>query len=136
QIILVKQSWNLVAQDPQAGMLFYGRLFEIAPQLRPMFRGEVAEQSQKLTTMLNYVIKKLDVLPEIIDEVKGLAKRHVKYGVQDEHYQTVGAALLWSLEKGLGEHWTEPVKDSWVACYTLLSNAMIQATKETEVLAA
>ena len=117
------------------GGLFYNRLFEIAPEVRAMFRTPVAEQSRKLLSMISYVISKLDKLGDIMDEVAKLAQRHVQYGVNAEHYQVVGAALLWTLEKGLGEHWTAEVKEAWVLCYTTLANAMIAAADETQAAA-
>lgn len=131
EIQLVKDSWNEVKKIADvAGPLFYNRLFEIAPEIRPMFRNsDLAEQSRKLFSMLNYVIAKLDVLDEIIAEVTKLAQRHVTYGVKESHYTQVGEALLWTLEKGLGENWTPLVKDAWVSCYTLLAGAMIDASK-------
>ncbi|MBW4888737.1 hypothetical protein KXQ82_03385 [Mucilaginibacter sp. HMF5004] len=133
EITLVKESWKLVAVNPlAAGQLFYSRLFQIAPELKPMFRSDMATQSNALTTMIGYVINKLDKLDEIIDEVANLARRHVKYGVKDEHYTIVGEALLWTLKMGLGEHWTPQVSAAWVKCYTLLSSAMINASQVTD----
>ena len=137
QITLVKNTWGMVASlDPvTVGGLFYNRLFEIAPPIRAMFRTPVAEQSKKLLTMIGYVINKLDKLEDIIDEVAKLAKGHVQYGVKAEHYSIVGEALLWTLEKGLAEHWTEEVKEAWVLCYTTLANAMIAAAEEVQAAA-
>ncbi len=133
QVNLVKNTWKMVSGNPlQAGQLFYDRLFEISPELRPLFRSDMAEQSNNLMVMISYVIDRLDNLPDVMDEVKGLARRHVTYGVVDEHYGMVGAALLWTLEKGLAGNWTEEVKEAWVSCYTLLSSAMIAATKEVD----
>lgn len=117
------------------GGLFYNRLFEIAPEVRAMFHTPVAEQSRKLLSMIGYVINKLDKLEDIIDEVAKLAQRHVQYGVSAAHYQVVGSALLWTLEKGLGEHWTEEVKEAWVLCYTTLANAMIAAADGAQAAA-
>jgi len=115
--------------DPvTVGGLFYNRLFEIAPELRGMFRSPVEEQSKKLLSMIGYVINKLDKLDDIIDEVSKLAQRHVQYGVKSEQYAIVAEALLWTLEKGLAEAWTPEVKESWVTCYTILANAMIAAS--------
>lgn len=134
QIQLVKQSWGKVAAiDPLVvGELFYNRLFEIAPAVKPMFRNPMPEQSRKLLSMLAYVIGKLDKLDDIIDEVSKLAVRHVQYGVREEHYGVVAVALLWTLEQGLGDNWTPSVKEAWIACYTILSGAMIQAANQSE----
>lgn len=130
QIELVKSTWSLAAAlDPVVvGGLFYNRLFEIAPQVKPMFHTPVPEQSKKLLSMVNYVIVKLDRLDEILDEVSKLAQRHTTYGVKAEHYAIVGQALLWTLEQGLGENWNVEVKQAWIECYTILSNAMIAAS--------
>jgi len=136
QIELVKNSWQMVAAiDAQTvGSLFYNRLFEIAPEVKPMFsRTTTAEQSKKLLAMLGYVISKLDNIGEIIDEVKKLAQRHVHYGVKDEHYTAVGRALLWTLEKGLGNGWNDELKSAWTSCYTMLAEAMMQAANQTEM---
>lgn len=134
QIQLVKQSWGKVATiDPiVVGELFYNRLFEIAPAVKPMFRNPMPEQSKKLLSMLAYVIGKLDKLDDIIDEVSKLAVRHVQYGVREEHYGVVAVALLWTLEQGLGDDWTPSVKEAWIACYTILSGSMIQAANQSE----
>lgn len=128
QIDLIKQSWALVAimDKETVGALFYNRLFTIMPEVKPMFsRTPIPEQSKKLLTMLSYVINKLDKLEDIMDEVKKLAERHVKYGVKDEHYAAVGAALLWTLQAGLGTGWTQNLNEAWTDCYALLSGAMI-----------
>lgn len=137
QITDVKATWAMVALiDPEiVGGLFYNRLFEIAPQVRPMFRTPVAEQSRKLLAMIGYIINKLDKLDDIVDEVAKLARGHVKYGVQAGHYRIVGEALLWTLEKGLAEHWNEAVKEAWTVCYTTLANAMIAAAEDMPVAA-
>jgi hemoglobin-like flavoprotein len=138
QVELVKATWTLVAtMDPVVvGGLFYNRLFEIAPQVKHMFRGEMPEQSKKLMAMIGFVINKLDKLDDIIAEVAKLGQRHGGYGVKPEHYTIVGSALIWTLEKGLGEVWTEQVKIAWVDCYTILSEAMINAAAEAEKAAA
>ena len=138
QIDLVKSSWATVATiDPvTVGGLFYNRLFEIAPQLKHMFRNPMPEQSKKLLAMINYVISKLNKLEDILDEVAKLARRHVSYGVKPGHYTIVGEALLWTLEKGLADNWNSEVKEAWTDCYQILSSAMINASEYREQHAA
>jgi len=132
QIQIVKSTWMQVgAMDPiVVGSLFYNRLFEIAPQVKPMFRTTIEEQSRKLLAMISYVIVKLDRLDVILSEVAKLAQRHVVYGVKPDHYSIVGEALLWTLEKGLGDNWNKETKEAWIACYSLLAGAMINAAEE------
>ncbi len=129
KIELVKATWSYVETlDPViVGGLFYGRLFDIAPEVRSMFRGEIPEQSKKLISMIGYVISKLDKLEDIIGEVGKLAQRHNSYGVKPEHYAIVGDALIWTLEQGLGEHWNKNARSAWIECYTILSEAMINS---------
>jgi hemoglobin-like flavoprotein len=131
-IELVKNSWALVAaMDMETvGSLFYNRLFEIAPDVKPMFsKTTMPEQSKKLLTMLSYVIAKLDKLEDIIDEVKKLAQRHVSYGVTAQHYTAVGTALLFTLEQGLAAQWNEELKAAWTEVYIVLSEAMINSSE-------
>lgn len=132
-IELVKNSWASVAtMDMETvGGLFYNRLFEIAPDVKPMFsKSSMPEQSKKLLTMLSYVIAKLGKLEDIIDEVAKLARRHEGYGVKADHYTAVGSALLWTLEQGLGTQWNLELKAAWIEVYTVLSEAMINSAKE------
>src|SRR6187431_1222421 len=104
QIQLVKESWNLVVPiSDVAGDLFYNRLFEVAPGVRPLFKGDVRQQSRKLMGMLSMVVSKLDSLETLLDEIKALAQRHNKYGAHPAHYQVVGECLIWTLATGLGE---------------------------------
>jgi hemoglobin-like flavoprotein len=130
QTELVRSTWAMVAamDHVTVGQLFYNRLFEIAPQVKPMFRNPMDEQSKKLFAMISYVISKLDKLETILSEVAKLAQRHTAYGVQPHHYSIVGEALLWTLEKGLAESWNEETKAAWIECYTILSNAMIASS--------
>jgi nitric oxide dioxygenase len=126
QIKLVQDSFSKVAPiSEQAAALFYGRLFEISPEVKPMFQGDIREQGKKLMGTLAVVVGGLTNLEAILPAASRLAKLHVGYGVKAEHYTPVGAALLWTLEQGLGEAWTPDLASAWTAAYTTLSGYMI-----------
>ena len=126
QVKLVQQSFSKVVPiADQAAILFYDRLFEIAPQVKAMFPADMTEQRKKLIAMLAAVVNGLGDLPSILPAASALAKRHVAYGAKAEHYPVVGAALLWTLEKGLGEAWTPDVAAAWTTAYGTLSGYMI-----------
>jgi hemoglobin-like flavoprotein len=128
QIELVQTSFQKVV--PIAGTaadLFYDRLFEIAPAVRPMFPQDLKEQKVKLMAMLGTAVTNLHRLDEILPAVKALGQRHKGYGVSDAHYAPVGAALLWTLEKGLGADFTPEVKAAWTETYTALAGVMTTA---------
>jgi hemoglobin-like flavoprotein len=125
---LVQTSWaKVVPIADTAASLFYGRLFEIDPSLKAMFTSDIKEQGKKLMTMITVAVRGLDDLGTLVPAVQALGKRHAGYGVKDEHYATVAAALLWTLEKGLGEAWNDEVKESWVVVYTILADTMKKA---------
>jgi hemoglobin-like flavoprotein len=127
-ITLVRQSWaKVVPIAPQAAALFYQNLFAADPALRPLFKGELTEQGHKLTDMLGAAVSKLDDLDMLIPVLQSLARRHVGYGVQEQHYTTVGAALLKTLEQGLGDDFTPPVREAWAEVYGLVADLMTQA---------
>jgi nitric oxide dioxygenase len=137
QINLVKSSWQAAAPNALlVGEFFYNRLFEIAPETKPLFNVTVSQQSNKLVVMLSYIINKLDKLPDIIEEVAKLARQHVEYGVKPEHYALGGEIFLWSLEKGFGDSWNEELNEAWKTCYFTLTNAMIHAAGYTSQNAA
>lgn len=126
QVSLVQESFAKVAPiAPQAAAMFYGRLFEIAPEVKPLFRGDMTEQGRKLMATLAVVVNGLSDLGAILPAARTLARRHVDYGVKPEHYAPVGAALLWTLERGLGPAWTPALAESWAAAYGTLSDFMI-----------
>jgi nitric oxide dioxygenase len=126
EIDLVQTTFEKVRPNGEAlAMLFYGRLFEIAPEVRPLFTGDMAEQSRKLIATLAVVVGALHSLQTILPAVSALAKKHVRYGVARKHYASVGAALLWMLERGLGPDWTPETASAWGAAYKTLSDFMI-----------
>jgi nitric oxide dioxygenase len=126
QVKLVQQSFAKVAPISEtAAVLFYDRLFEIAPQVRAMFPSDLTEQRKKLMATLAVVVNGLGNLESVLPAASALAKRHVGYGAKAEHYPVVGAALLWTLEKGLGDAWTPETAAAWTAAYGALSGFMI-----------
>jgi len=131
QVSEIRVSFSKVAPiAEQAAALFYGRLFEIAPEVQPLFKAsDMKEQGRKLMGTLAVVVKGLDDLPALMPAVEALARKHVGYGVSAAHYAPVGAALLWTLEQGLGEGFTPTVKDAWTTAYGALSGAMIAAAE-------
>jgi hemoglobin-like flavoprotein len=136
EINLVKDSFRKIAPiADQAAALFYARLFELDPSLRPLFRGDMAEQGRKLMTMIATAVASLDRVDTIVPALRQLGARHATYQVTDEHYATVGAALLWTLEKGLGGAFTQEVRAAWTDTYTLLANTMLEATRQARAAA-
>jgi hemoglobin-like flavoprotein len=136
QADLVQSSFARVAPiAEQAAELFYGRLFELDPSLRPMFRGDMKEQGKKLMDALRLVVANVKNLDRIVPGVRALGARHLAYGVRDEHYETVGAALLWTLERGLGELFTPQVKHAWATAYDTLATVMKEAAAGVEQVA-
>lgn len=118
-----------------AAKLFYGRLFELDPELRPLFKSDITEQGRKLMQMIQLAVRGLNDLPALVPAVEQLGRRHVDYGVRNKDYETVGTALLWTLEKGLGEGFTPEVREAWTAVYTLLAGTM-QAASAKRLMAA
>jgi hemoglobin-like flavoprotein len=129
-ITLVQDSWQKVAAiAPQAAELFYQNLFTADPSLKPLFKGDMPEQGKKLMQMIGAAVGKLNDLPALVPILQGLGKRHAGYGVEDSHYQTVGAALLKTLGQGLGADFTEEVKQAWTQVYTVMADVMVAAAK-------
>jgi hemoglobin-like flavoprotein len=136
QIKLVQTSFAQVAPiAATAADLFYGRLFEIAPQVRPMFPEDLREQKKKLMAMLGTAVAGLSSLDTLVPAVRALGRRHGGYGVRAQHYAQVGSALLWTLEKGLGAGFTPEVRDAWATAYIVLSTTMIEAANEKPMAA-
>ena len=123
---LVRSTWTLVKpMQDDAASLFYARLFETDPSTRTLFPStDMAEQGKKLMQMINVAVAGLERLEAIRSAVKDLGKRHGGYGVKEEHYESVGAALLWTLGQGLGEKFTPEVEEAWAETYGTLTAIM------------
>ncbi len=125
QIELVQASFRMIQPvAPEVARAFYNRLFELDPSLRAMFRGDIEEQGRKLMQMLAYAIGSLRRLDEIVPAVEDLGRRHAQYGVRDEHYVKVAAALLWTLTRCLGPAFTPQMCEAWIAVYGAVAAAM------------
>ena len=125
---LVQTTWAQVEPISEtAGMMFYGRLFELDPDVRPLFQTDMQEQSRKLVQMITVAVTGLNRLEQIVPSVRALGRRHADYGVRKEHYETVGAALLWTLDQGLGDDFTPEVREAWTETYALLAGVMKEA---------
>ncbi len=125
---LVRDSFaKVVPIAPRAAAMFYDRLFALDPSLKPLFKTDMAEQGKKLMAMIGTAVANLDRLDAIIPAVQDLGRRHAGYGVPPESYDTVAAALLWTLEQGLGNAFTPAVKAAWTEAYTVLATVMKDA---------
>jgi len=130
QVQLVRSSFALVQPiAPQAAALFYDHLFAADPALRPLFRGDMAHQGERLMTMIGSAVGLLDKLDVLIPVLRSLGARHAGYGVVDAHYATVGGALLLTLEQGLGDAFTPEVREAWTTLYGVISHTMIDASR-------
>lgn len=128
QIQLVTASFKKIEPiADKAAAIFYDRLFETDPGLRSLFKGDISEQGQKLMQMIGVAVRGLSRIDEIAPALRSLGARHAGYGVDDSHYDTVGATLLWTLAKGLGSDFTAETKEAWAAAYSLLAQNMKDA---------
>lgn len=137
QIGHVRRSFALVEPiAPQAAALFYDNLFTADPKLRQLFQGNMAQQGTRLMTMIGAAVDLLEEPDTLVPVLRKLGARHVNYGVQDQHYATVGAALLKTLKQGLGNAYTDEVHAAWVALYHVVSATMMDAARGAAVRAA
>ena len=133
QIELVKKTWVMVVPiADKAAELFYGRLFELEPSYRSMFKNDMTEQGKKLMKTINIAVEALDDVEPLVPTLKQMGADHAGYGVVDRDYNVVGAALLWTLEQGLGEAFTDEVKNAWAAVYDVLASTMKAGAAEAE----
>lgn len=128
----VQASWEkCIPISETAASLFYGKLFDLDPDLKPLFTSDIKEQGKKLMMMITVAVRGLSDLDKIVNDVKALGVRHVKYGVKDAHYDTVGEALIWTLGQGLGEAFTQELETAWTKVYVLLATTMKDAANSS-----
>lgn len=125
QIELVRQTWEQIHPEADtAGAMFYARLFELDPSLRPLFGADLQPQIRKLTRTIAMAVASLDRLESLAPALRELGSRHTGYGVKDRHYATVGTALLDTLAAGLAEAFTPEAREAWAETYALLAETM------------
>jgi hemoglobin-like flavoprotein len=136
QIAYVRETFAAVKPIAStAAQLFYGRLFELDPSLRPMFRRDLAEQGRMLMQVIGVTVAGLDRLPTLVPTLQALGRRHAAYGVRDAHYEVVGAALMWTLAQALGRAFTPEVRAAWASAYAVLARTMQEGASMTEAAA-
>jgi hemoglobin-like flavoprotein len=130
----VQNSWAKIEPiADQAAVMFYSRLFEVYPEIRPMFRGDMEAQGRKLMAMITLAVNSLNNLDDVIQPIKDMGARHAGYGVKPGDYDKVADALLWTLGEGLGDDFTPEVKAAWVEVYTVLADTMKRGAAEQAV---
>lgn len=130
QIQLIRQSFAEIARHQEvAALVFYRRLFEVDPALKPLFKGDIQEQAKKLTDMLGALIGMLENSESLLTELRAMGARHAGYGVRDEHYATVGSALLDMLAVTLGAQFTPKVREAWTLLYGAVEATMKDGAK-------
>jgi hemoglobin-like flavoprotein len=136
-IDLLRSSFQTIAsRKVDVAAIFYDRLFEVAPGVRPLFNSEMDEQRKKLIQSLATIVQYVDKPEQLTAFVSSLGKRHVGYGAKPEHYDVVGQVLLWTFEKVLGSDFTPAVKAAWTGAYTAVAGIMKTAASTASAQAA
>jgi hemoglobin-like flavoprotein len=134
QVALIQDSFRKVLPvQTLAAAWFYGRLFELDPSLRPLFCGDMNKQGRKLMDALDVVVENLDDIESLLPGIRNLGRRHARYGAQAQHFETVGQALILTLEEVLGEDFTDDTREAWTVAYGLLASTMIGAMESAPV---
>ena len=133
ELYLVQASWAQVQPiSTQAAEMFYRRLFDVSPELKALFKGDMRSQGQRLMNMIDTAVRGLERWDQLVPALQALGRRHAGYGVKDADYDAVAAALIWTLERGLGEAFTEEVRAAWIGTYTALADTMKRAAVEAD----
>jgi nitric oxide dioxygenase len=129
--LIIKTTWSFVISDRElTGEMFYQRLFELDPALRPLFQHDMEQQTKKLIDMITYMVSRMQSMPEIQKDINAMAVRHAGYGVRDADYATVGEALLWAIENRLEDQWDEETRLAWSELYQIWATSMMAAANE------
>ncbi len=129
----IRDTWGqVITHSHKAGEVFYTVLFDLAPSLSDLFKENIKKQDQKLLSAITVIVTKLNKLDNLNEEVRALAKRHVKYGVPTQHFPIFGKALLLMLESILEDAWDEETKEAWTLMYTFISVAMTEEMEKVK----
>ena len=127
-IQLVRETFDLVEPiAPQAAAAFYANLFAADPSMQSLFKGDMVLQGRRLMQMIGLAVAKLEEPEVLMPALHELGQRHAGYGVRDAHYDTVGAALLKTLQQGLGVAYTPEVEEAWAEVYGVIASTMKDA---------
>lgn len=133
KIDLVEASWtNVLPIEDKIATFFYDKLFTLDPGLKALFAGDIDEQGRKLVSMIGAAVSSLGGFDTIVPDLQALILRHVDYDFKDSDYDTVGIALIWALEQGLGDAFTADVRTAWIKTYALLADAMKEALTDED----
>ncbi|NBB23288.1 hemin receptor [Runella sp. CRIBMP] len=128
---LVQSSFaRIVPKSEYAAQVFYTRFFELVPEVKHLFKSELKTQGIKLFQVISFTVCSLDNMDELLPLLQDLGQKHVKYGAKEQHYQYIGEALLWTLEKVLKSDFTPEIQQAWIDVYSVMSAAMIEAAQQ------
>ncbi|MEM8529185.1 MAG: globin domain-containing protein [Bacteroidota bacterium] len=128
EIQLVQESvTELMPRTQQMGEALYARLFEIAPELKALFKTDIPQQSRKLMSIIIHVIANLDQMDHLEEELQDLSAKHSTYNITASDYEVLKEAFLWTFAQEMGENWTDELSKAWAAAYDILAKAMMEA---------
>ena len=136
QIALVRLSFaKVTGRELEAGRIFYQRLFELAPETRALFGNDMDAQAQKVMHMFGIAVGMLNDRQALMIVLESLGRRHSRYGAREEHFDKVGEAMIWTLEKICGDDLTPQVKQCWIAAYNYMAYIMKRAMRAAQQVA-
>jgi hemoglobin-like flavoprotein len=122
---IVSESFPLIREIAiPVALLFYGRLFDLDPSLRQLFKIDMKEQSKKLADMLDALVESIDNWERIVPVLRELGKRHVAYGVKEQQYDTLCSALVWAFGQALQPGFDHEVRAAWTAVIRAVNEQM------------
>jgi hemoglobin-like flavoprotein len=132
QVGIVQDSFRRIGpQAAEASRIFYDELFRISPELRELFPDDMSAHKTKFVQMLAGIVRSLDQIAAVSEEIVDLGRRHMSYDVEDGHYAAVGEALLWTINRLLGAEFTPEAREAWASAYDMIARVMQEASEVT-----